>query len=154
MGSTFVTVLIRYSRAAEKLPNKPTRKNIFPILIVTVVLCDKSIKVYFFYKTLIRKDFHFVLIDNFVYFLFTYLEVNCTCSISIVSVTNPVAIKLFISTKQMCTFFSANVSKEDEGFINQQGVHELFADILFADPSEWDDDSSMVCEIFEVRKIS
>ena len=95
MGSTFVTVLIRYSRAAEKLPNKPTRKNIFPILIVTVVLCDKSIKVYFFYKTLIRKDFHFVLIDNFVYFLFTYLEVNCTCSISIVSVTNPVAIKLF-----------------------------------------------------------
>ena len=51
-------------------------------------------------------------------------------------------------------FFSANVSKEDEGFINQQGVHELFADILFADPSEWDDDSSMVGEIFEVSKIS
>ena len=51
-------------------------------------------------------------------------------------------------------FFSANVSKEDEGFINQQGVHELFADILFADPSEWDDDSSMVCEIFKERQIS
>ena len=50
-------------------------------------------------------------------------------------------------------FFSANVSKEDEGFINQQGVHELFADILFADPSEWDDDSSMVCERLEKKKI-
>ena len=44
-------------------------------------------------------------------------------------------------------FFSANVSKEDEGFINQQGVHELFADILFADPSEWDEDSSSMVRV-------
>ena len=37
-------------------------------------------------------------------------------------------------------FFSANFSKEDEPFINQQGVHELFAEILFADPNDWDDE--------------
>ena len=45
--------------------------------------------------------------------------------------------------------FSANFSKEDEPFINQQGVHELFAEILFADPNDWDDEgdsSSMVDE--------
>ena len=35
---------------------------------------------------------------------------------------------------------SANFSKEDEPFINQQGVHELFAEILFADPNDWVDD--------------
>lgn len=39
------------------------------------------------------------------------------------------------------SIFSASLySKEDEGFINQQGVHDLFADILFADPADLDED--------------
>ena len=42
--------------------------------------------------------------------------------------------------------FSAIFAKEDEGFINQQGVHELFADILFADPADLDEDNSSVDE--------
>ena len=38
-------------------------------------------------------------------------------------------------------FFSARFSKEDEHFVNQQGVHELFADILFADPADLEEDN-------------
>ena len=39
------------------------------------------------------------------------------------------------------SYSSATFSKEDEGLVNQQGVHELFADILFADPADLDDDN-------------
>jgi len=39
---------------------------------------------------------------------------------------------------------SATFSKEDEGFVNQQGVHELFADILFADPADLEDDNCSI----------
>ncbi len=37
-------------------------------------------------------------------------------------------------------FDSASFAKEDESYINQQGVHDLFAEILFADPRDDVDD--------------
>ena len=43
--------------------------------------------------------------------------------------------------------YSATFSKEDEGFVNQQGVHELFADILFADPADLEDDNCSIGKV-------
>ena len=44
------------------------------------------------------------------------------------------------------SIFSATFSDEDEGFINQQGVHELFAEILFADPDDFEETCSEIDE--------
>ena len=40
------------------------------------------------------------------------------------------------------SFQSSNVSEEEEGVINQQGVHDLFSEVLFEDPADFEDDST------------